>query len=591
MRAPTIRTCLKVGIFFCIAFLLFLANLESCTTSVGGEDTKVASRRQMQEVHMQTVNSADLQQREDCMASLSEQEEQHRNEVMALRSQINSLKLELKKHTEKVEQIEEPERKMDNKFHEADQADLVGFIQQQMAKIDIRRPVHDEYEVVPFQSLTSKLVYSVQSDLSRKPGERPKGDKKEDLVEAVYFAIDVLKAQSTAKELTIEHFVDGVFRTDKTTGTFYHFIFKDPVRSYYHSIEVLRPFAPLQRLRTKVIDTDRVTVNIIIPLSGRIDKFRTFLDRFQAVCIENQLRVFLTVVYFGEDGLEEIQMLLQYAKDTFNFHDFKLVTLMESFSRGRGLQEGVYSWDGPDVLMFFCDVDIAFNKEFIEHCKYHTVPGRTVYYPIVFSLYNPKIVYSSMEALPPESSQFHVHRDTGFWRDFGFGMTCQYRSDFLAIKGFDLDIHGWGGEDVHLYRKYLQSDLNVIRVPDPGIFHSYHPKECNTDLTPEQYRMCIGSKAMTEASHSQLGMLAFKETINMTLFQMGHPPRLNNDGHIKRWSELIFVGFLNVHVEFLQYILYDSMCYIISFFHIQLCQTYYIFKLKACSKIYLIWAL
>ena len=83
--------------------------------------------------------------------------------------------------------------------------------------------------------------------------------------------------------------------------------------------------------------------------------------------------------------------------------------------------------------------------------------------------------------------------------------------------GFDLDIKGWGGEDVHLYRKYLHSNLLVVRSPSRGLFHLWHEKQCADALAPEQYRMCMQSKAMNEASHGQLGMLLFRQEIEAHL--------------------------------------------------------------------------
>lgn len=104
-------------------------------------------------------------------------------------------------------------------------------------------------------------------------------------------------------------------------------------------------------------------------------------------------------------------------------------------------------------------------------------------------------------------------------------MTCQYRSDYLAVGGFDQQVVGWGLEDVGLYRKHLHRrdsltegrPLAVIRAPDPGLVHPWHIKTCDRSrLALGQYRDCIRSRAVGEASHAELGVRVLRDEYDDT---------------------------------------------------------------------------
>ncbi|KAL7736212.1 hypothetical protein ACLKA6_002894 [Drosophila palustris] len=404
--------------------------------------------------------------------------------------------------------------------------DCSSYIRKQVGAAEILHglPLNNEYEMMPFNHFTFTRVYPIDLGLGKRVVEKPIGYRRRDLLEAVNKALESLNRNHTARarakgmsttdvaKYTLDDFVEGIYRTEPTTGSQYELYFQ----SIKHQTNVvrkaliMRPFAPLQTVQLSEVAPSSI-IHVILPLAGRLRSFRSFMQMFQHL---TDRRLQLIVVYFGESGLKEAQGITKESDRV------QLLALNETFSRAKALRLGAEhiqpdaAKTSEDALLFMCDVDIVFTAKFLERCRWNASPGKKVYYPVVFSLYNPHVVYTLQgKLLPNEEDQLVISRDTGFWRDFGYGMTCQYRSDFLQIRGFDEEIVGWGGEDVMLYRKYVRSKIKIIRATDPGIFHRWHTKICTSSLSADQYRACIRSRALNEASHAQLGFLAFQDEI------------------------------------------------------------------------------
>ncbi len=372
----------------------------------------------------------------------------------------------------------------------------------------------NEFQVIPFTAFTKDRQYTLESGMINKPEVAPIGNKKLEHDDIITKSLEVLNNKNDQRGRSYNKWdlAQGYYRIDHMMGTEYELYFKSKeMMNVFEHVQVFRPFAPLQVVEVLSYSKENEWINLVVSLSGRVETFKEFMKMFTEECIKKDKRVYLTIVYFGEEKKEEVKSILMKTAMKHNYEKYKFIERTSSFSRGVGLLAGAEAWIDGNVLLFFCDVDVIFKPGFLDRCRLNAAPGSKVYYPIVFSLYNPSIVYSDQGELPAWNEQLLLNRNTGFWRTFGFGMTCMYRSDFLFMRGFDTNIQGWGMEDVMLYRKIAQSNLNIVRSPDPGIFHMWHEKKCDPHLPSAQYNMCLGSKALGEASHAQLGMLAFSD--------------------------------------------------------------------------------
>lgn len=248
-----------------------------------------------------------------------------------------------------------------NLFKNSPAVDCSAIIRKQVGQAEIFHglPLNNEYELIPFNHFTFSRVYPIELGLGKRVVEKPIGYKRKDLMDALNRALDSLNRNSTAAtgtRFTLDDFIEGVYRTEPTTGTQYEMYFRTRElsnKSIHHEhlsssaiqhdltkVVVMRPFAPIQTIQTELFlrPKEKELVHIILTLSGRTSTFQGFMDKFVKIALKNDRRVDLTVVYFGDEGLVEARSIMSHVLATRNSggtaSNLKLLALNETFSRG-----------------------------------------------------------------------------------------------------------------------------------------------------------------------------------------------------------------------------------------------------------------
>ena len=270
-----------------------------------------------------------------------------------------------------------------------------------------------------------------------------------------------------------------------------------------------QPFGNLV-YKTEPLDDMVPYVHFIVPLAGRLETFRRFMKNFELVCLIARQRVKLVVAYSSFVSFsDEHKVIITEYQDKYPEAELIWLDVPGNFSRGIALSLAADKFD-QTALLFLCDVDLIFNLEFIDRCRMNTALGKRVYFPIMFSQFDPELTYSNKTK---PGTHFTINKDSGIWRSYSYGPACIYHQDLDAVGGFDTSIKGWGLEDVDLFEKFVShTDIEVFRAADPGLIHVYHRVKCDPNLPARQLSQCKGSKASVRASQKSLvrAMLSFQ---------------------------------------------------------------------------------
>lgn len=107
-----------------------------------------------------------------------------------------------------------------------------------------------------------------------------------------------------------------------------------------------------------------------------------------------------------------------------------------------------------------------------------------------------------------------------------------YSCVVLCSGGLEVSVKGRAVEDVHLYRRYVHSGLEVIRAPSRGLFHLWTETLCDDEhVSSDSFKLCLCSKALNEASLAQMGELIYQQQIDNHLHK--HTRTHDDSSHMR----------------------------------------------------------
>ncbi|EEC16720.1 chondroitin synthase, putative [Ixodes scapularis] len=235
-----------------------------------------------------------------------------------------------------------------------------------------------------------------------------------------------------------------------------------PVRRHAY---IQQPFSQLRIREVAPQRTRRPVIRFVLPLCGRRATFERFLRTFRAVCLEGDDACTLLVVQFRHqteaDDLEGTLVAEEVLGVDYDRRKVEFVPGGGEFSRAAALELGASRF-GAEELLFFVDVDMVFDAGVLRRIRSHVACGRSAYFPVIFSQYDP--AYAEGVTEHRVVTEPRVAPGEGYWRQFGFGIAAICRSDLAAVGGLDVTIRGWGKEDVDLYDRVVASNLTVAEA-------------------------------------------------------------------------------------------------------------------------------
>ena len=328
----------------------------------------------------------------------------------------------------------------------------------------------------------------------------------------VNLALEILLDTMNEREGSVNPFVppyhlyDGFTTLDHSSGVQYSLHMSVNRKGITASQEyIAHIFLPFQGAGMAVYEKSELrfapTVHMIVSVAETTD-LSEFLQTYEVVCLEQNLRTHLHLVVFGKNN--PVSSLVSKLKSR---HIGAGITTYENtrsnFSHASGYQLVSERLQDSDLLVLF-DYSFVFTSEFIDHCRMNTVQGKQAFFPILFSFYKPELVQKNQQRAP----QMLISADSGFFLRYNYQVVSIYKSDYVAISQSTSSQGSKGhlNEDLRFLDKALASNVYVMRGLEPYLRCHYRPRTCK-GLSGSTRLACMNSRADTIGSKKILGSI------------------------------------------------------------------------------------
>ena len=339
-----------------------------------------------------------------------------------------------------------------------------------------------------YNSVTKREMYEVQRAVEEFRNQREtKGDKNSE-------------EKDEGNSVTVESILQ---RIDPTRGIDYFLQLNDQSSheggqlrtDFYHILRELEPPRVTSMLSPNCAT---IKVNFVVATPPVSRGFQRFMLSFEnSFLSRNPPELVSLLVILYSDGqfkkydkdLFSVVTLLDLYRKKYPEADLRLITTRRPYSRKETVE--IASKEYPNYeLLFLADIHVDFSMQFVERCRMNAVENQQVYFPMIFSPYDPAEFHKS-RILFPYATKFKISEKNGAWMPESFHLVCVFNYDLMKVLNENQNEDEESEEDWNLLNSFMEfGQLKIFRSVEPGLVHLWQDGCKEEDLGIMEKTLC-----------------------------------------------------------------------------------------------------